>query len=267
MCDLSHELANPIAIFDTGIGSYAIVEHVKEQFPKQDLIYLADRNQFPYGSKSKPELMNVIRQTIAYLETWNPSLIVVASNAPTITVLEEVAKEFDTEVIGVYPPIEDAIEASTSKKVGVLGVQSLIESDELTTYINQTSKGASVYKFDVSILVELVESGEFLTDKYRTLMTTKKVIDDILETHEEIDVFTLSSTHLPWLYSYFKTLYPNIMFINPAQTVIDNIGKKATKGNGIIKTLVTTNDNYTIEEFQTMLERLNVQLDIEEIKI
>lgn len=267
MCNLNHNLTNPIAVFDTGIGSYAIVEHIKEQFPQQDVVYLADRNQFPYGRKSKEELTNVIRQTISYLETWEPSLIVVASNAPTITVLDKVIEDFETEIIGVYPPIKEAIEVSTSKKVGVLGVQSLIESDELSTYINREFFEESVYKFDASELVELVESGKFLSEKYHALMTTKKVIDGILETHEDIDVFTLSSTHLPWLYSYFKTLYPHIMFINPAQTVIDNIGKKVTKGNGIIKALVTTNDDYTLEEFETMLEKLNVQLNIEEIII
>ena len=34
---------NPIAIFDAGLCSYAIVEAVHKAYPKQDIIYFADR--------------------------------------------------------------------------------------------------------------------------------------------------------------------------------------------------------------------------------
>ncbi|MDT3995063.1 hypothetical protein RPO40_08410, partial [Mammaliicoccus fleurettii] len=79
--------------------------------------------------------------------------------------------------------------------------------------------------------------------------------------------FTLSSTHLPWLYIYFKELYPHIMFINPAHTIVEKVQQNTSKGNGQIKSLVTTNEAYTMEDFETMLEMLNIQLEIEEIEI
>ncbi|HAL09770.1 glutamate racemase [Mammaliicoccus vitulinus] len=267
MTHLQNELIKPIAVFDAGIGSYSIVELLKKEFPGQDLIYLADRNQFPYGQKTKSELKEVIKATVQFLEQWEPSVIIIASNAPTITVLDDVKSDFKTEVIGVYPPIKEAVEKSTSKQIGILGAQSLIESEELDTYIQRELSEGDAYKFNASSLVELVETSTFISDKYHTLITVKKFIDHIIEEHEDIDVFTLSSTHLPWLYSYFKELYPHIMFINPAHTIIEKVRQKTSKGNGIIKSLVTTNDNYRIEDFETMLEQLNIQLELEEISI
>lgn len=263
-----NDLNKPIAVFDAGIGSYAIVTLLKKEFPEQDIIYLADRNQFPYGYKSKDDLKMVLRSTLAYLENWNPSLIIVASNAPSVTVLNDVKGEFETKILGVYPPIKEGIEKSESKNIGVLGVQSLIESDEMLQYIEQeATSDATVQTYNASTLVELVESGAFLSDKYRTLMTVKSFIDNIIEQDETIDVFTLSSTHLSWLYSYLKELYPHIQFIDPATSIIDKINKYTSKGSGTIKALVTTNETYTLQEFEYMLQNLNVQLDIEEIEI
>ena len=44
-----------IAVFDAGLGSYAIVEAIKKAYPKQDIIYFADRKSFPYGTKTTDE--------------------------------------------------------------------------------------------------------------------------------------------------------------------------------------------------------------------
>ena len=35
----------PIAVFDAGLGSYAIVEAIKKAYPQQDIIYFADKER------------------------------------------------------------------------------------------------------------------------------------------------------------------------------------------------------------------------------
>ncbi|WP_242495094.1 hypothetical protein [Salinicola tamaricis] len=45
-------LNRPIAVFDAGIGSYAIVAEIQRRLPRQDVIYFA-RASFPYGSKDQ----------------------------------------------------------------------------------------------------------------------------------------------------------------------------------------------------------------------
>jgi glutamate racemase len=39
-------LKQPVAVFDAGIGSYAIARKIVDRFP-----YFADRSNFPYGGK------------------------------------------------------------------------------------------------------------------------------------------------------------------------------------------------------------------------
>ncbi|TYL24975.1 Asp/Glu racemase, partial [Streptococcus pyogenes] len=49
-------LSTPIAVFDAGIGSYAIVELIRRRQPRRDILYFADRARFPYGGKGRDEL-------------------------------------------------------------------------------------------------------------------------------------------------------------------------------------------------------------------
>ena len=79
-----------IAVFDAGLGSYAIVEAIKKAYPQQDIIYFADRKSFPYGTKTTDELKTIIEDSVDFLLKKGASFIVLASNAPSITVLDKI---------------------------------------------------------------------------------------------------------------------------------------------------------------------------------
>ncbi|MDH6230563.1 glutamate racemase [Mesorhizobium soli] len=116
-------LHRPVAVFDAGIGSYAIVAEIQKAFPRQDILYLADRASFPYGSKSRSELLSIMRGTIAVLGTYGPCAIVIASNAPSIMVLDELREDATIPLFGVFPPLQKALGLSRTGQVGIMGVQ------------------------------------------------------------------------------------------------------------------------------------------------
>ena len=58
---------NPVAVFDSGIGSLSIIRELKREVPYEDLLYFADRAHFPYGGKSHQELRELMVNTIGYL--------------------------------------------------------------------------------------------------------------------------------------------------------------------------------------------------------
>ncbi|MCP3443361.1 hypothetical protein [Bradyrhizobium sp. CCGUVB14] len=43
-----------IAVFDAGIGSYAIARKIADRFPGQDVLYFADRASFPTAARAGP---------------------------------------------------------------------------------------------------------------------------------------------------------------------------------------------------------------------
>ena len=49
--------SSPIGFFDSGLGGLTILSEVYQMLPNEQLIYLADSKNAPYGKKSKEEII------------------------------------------------------------------------------------------------------------------------------------------------------------------------------------------------------------------
>jgi len=58
-------LHRPIAVFDAGIGSYAIVAEIRKRLPRQDILYFADRASFPYGAMGRERMQATLDELLA----------------------------------------------------------------------------------------------------------------------------------------------------------------------------------------------------------
>ena len=256
------DLNDPVAVFDAGIGSYALVELIRRSQPQRDIIYFADRASFPYGAKSRDQLLSIMRSTIQYLTSLGAQTIVLASNAPSVMVLDTLKSEFAVPVYGVAPPVRTALAMSHSGKVAVLGVRSMIESEELACFVRtQADNPGDVALINASAMVELVENGAFLRQPDETAQKVAAFCDDIAASYPLIDTLTLSSTHLPWLRPFFETARPGWQFLDPADDVIAAL-PQPEGGSGRTVALVTESETYPVAEFRHMLEILQVDLPL-----
>ena len=210
-----------IVVFDSGFGSLSIIREIQKKF-KGELIYFADQKNFPYGIKSKPELEQIIKKTIVLLEKeFSPQLIVMASNTPTLLLDYN---KISSKLVGVFPPLNNAVKLSRTKNIAILGTRSVSESEVITEFIEKCNvpNDIVIHRIDCSSLVELVESGKFLTDKEYCKNIIKEVLEDVF-LDNLIDVATLSSTHLPFLEILLKSIFKNIKFLDPAKDIANAI--------------------------------------------
>ncbi|URQ74833.1 MAG: Asp/Glu racemase [Candidatus Ochrobactrum gambitense] len=262
MLTVRNGLAAPVAVFDAGIGSYALVELIRRRQPNRDIIYFADRARFPYGGKTRSELLSIMRSTIDYLIGLGAESVVLASNAPSIMVLDALKDQFAVPVYGVAPPVREAVAASRSGHVAVLGVRSMIESAELSVFVHTQATGsAEISLINASPMVELVESGLFLSNPARTAEDVARFCDVIVAEYPHIDVLTLSSTHLPWLRPFFEKARPDWLFLDPADSVVSAL-PFSQGGSGQTVALVTENAAYRASDFAKMLATLGINLDL-----
>lgn len=211
-----------IAVFDSGLGSLSIIKPI-QKICKTEIIYFADQQNFPYGNKTKKQLEQIIKNSIDLLEKeFNPELIVVGSNTPTI-LLENTNKK----IIGVNPPIKEAAHKSNTNNIAILATEAVVKSKKLSNYIKKLniSKKIKIHKINASNLVQLVESGEFIENKSYCKEFVKNSLKDIF-LNKKIDAVTLSSTHLSFLKSILKSEFPNIHFIDPAENVAEKVFEK-----------------------------------------
>lgn len=208
-----------VAVFDSGLGSLSVIGEIQRQ-TRCEIIYLADRRSFPYGSKTRRELEGLITGTIAMLrKRFSPDLIVVGSNTPSILLDIE-----SDDVLTVLPPVREAWEKSVSKSIAVLATGAAVRGRALSGYIAaQGVPEDGVHGINCSELVELVESGDIEGKN------TGRAIERILRRRFErngIDVATLSSTHLPFLRTSLEERFPEVTFLDPASGVARKVGEK-----------------------------------------
>ena len=239
-----------IAVFDSGLGSLSIIKAI-QKICKSEIIYFADQKNFPYGKKSKKQLETIIKQTIKLLENFSPDVVVMASNTPSLLV------NANRKIIRVNPPIKEAMMRSKTKNIAILGTQAAIKSKSLSKYIKKFnfSKDKKIYKIDVSILVDLVESNKFVTDKIYCKKIIKKTLSDVFS--NKIDVATLSSTHLSFLKSLLESEFPQVKFVDPADIIAIKVLAKIKKESKKNTIKIFTSGN--VKLFQKNLNKLGIK--------
>ena len=213
------EFVAKIVVFDSGLGSLSIIKAI-QKISKAEIIYFADQQNFPYGNKSHAQLESIIKKSIKTLQVeFSPDVIVMASNTPSLMLSLPTNK-----VIGVKPPLNEAHKISKSKRIGILGTKSAIKSKGLSKYIKgeKFSNSYKIFKINGSELVNLVESGKFITNKQYCKKIIKKVLNNIISKNS-IDTITLSSTHLPFLKPLLKNEFLHVQFLDPGNIVAGKV--------------------------------------------
>ena len=244
-----------IVVFDSGFGSLSVIKEIQRKV-KSDIVYFADQKNFPYGKKSKKQLLEIINQSLDIIsKEFNPDLIVLASNTPSLLLRDKLPKG----IINVLPPLEKISASKKSHNIAILATESVVQGPEIDDYIKETIKSRkhSIVKINSSSLVNLVETGKFIDKPEYCSTIIKKILKKKFQQHK-IDVATLSSTHLPFLLPLLKDAFPNVRFLDPAIIVAQKISRKNIANKNLKNKLqiFTTGD---AKKFQTKLKKIGVR--------
>jgi glutamate racemase len=254
-----------IAVFDSGLGSLSVIRGLRSQISKENIIYYADKKNFPYGKKSVEELEQIMAETVNNLSSFDPKLIVVASITPSIQMLSKIKSLSSIPILGVSIPLREASRLTKRKHIGILGTRGTIKSKELDEQIKlDVPQDIFVTKFDASDLIEIVEKGFFLKDADHTIKTISRSMDGLKDTN--LDVLVLSSTHLSFIRSYLESMYPSVRIIDSALSAVKEIrqflkSKNILRKNGLGRMRIVVNGNK--DEFQETLLEMGLSGSVE----
>ncbi|MEO9276724.1 MAG: aspartate/glutamate racemase family protein [Nitrososphaera sp.] len=241
-----------IAVFDSGLGSLSVIRPIQKK-TKLEIIYFADQENYPYGTKSSKELSRIIKSTISKLEErFSPDVIVVGSNTPSLLLGINTRRK----IVGVLPPLHDASKKTRTRSIGILATRSVIKSKKLQQYIRKNvPKNIQVTKIDASPLVELVESGKFMSEKKQTIKKIKKILYKIPK--NKVDTITLSSTHLPFLLPMLQQVFPHVSFLDPADSIARKVASMLSSKKSRSSLRIYASGD--IRSFQTKLHKIGIK--------
>lgn len=204
---------SPIGFFDSGLGGLTILSEVYQMLPNEQLIYLADSKNAPYGKKSKEEIIALSIKNTEKLIDLGCKMVVVACNTATTNAIKLLREKYNIPFIGIEPAIKPAALNSKTDKVGVLATKGTLSS-ELFTFTAKKLENTQFIEVEGVGLVEIVESGEL--DKAIPLL--EQYLGKMLL--QGVDSVVLGCTHYPMLIPIIKRILPqHIALIDSGEAV------------------------------------------------
>jgi glutamate racemase len=194
----------PVLFIDSGIGGLPYCKDFLTRNPQEEIYYLADRENFPYGQRKKEELASIlIKLTKKLLEKINPKIIVLACNTATVSSLEPLRMHFpQIPFVGTVPAIKPAANASKCGKVGVLGTARTIDDPYNQNLAEEGEKKCNVIGIAAPDLVEFVEKHFNEADEKEKKEIVRKYIE--LFCAKGADTLVLGCTHFLYLLEEFR---------------------------------------------------------------
>jgi glutamate racemase len=220
--------ANPIGVFDSGVGGLTVVRALMERLPFESIHYFGDTARVPYGVKSVETIAHYTTQIAEFLLEKQVKLLIVACNTMAAVASQVV---HDLSPVPVLDVIEagalNALAATHTRRIGVIGTPTTVNSNAYGRAIHEVEPEARVVSQACPLFVPLVEEGWL--DHPVTRLTAQEYLKPILA--ERIDTLVLGCTHYPLL----KPLLAEVA--GPGVTLVDSAEAMAERTAALLTDL------------------------------
>jgi glutamate racemase len=196
----------PVLFLDSGIGGLPYLRYFRERNPGEDLVYAADRLNFPYGTKDKDTLNRLLSSLLSRLiAIARPKLVVLACNTASVSALDNLRKEFSSlPFVGTVPAIKPAVLNSRTGLAGVLGTERTIADAYIQALARKFNPACRVMGVAAAELVEFVEHAMDRASKARRLEIIRPYVERFRAAGA--DSIVLGCTHFLFLLDEFREL-------------------------------------------------------------
>lgn len=192
----------PIGVFDSGVGGLSILERIHQLLPDENLIYMADSANAPYGPKGDAFIVERSRQIMDFFVSRKAKVVVVACNTATAGAVNILRQEYEMPIIGMEPAIKPAARESRSGVIGVLATEGTLASDKFVDLKSRFDGKVEIITQPCPGLVEEIEKVKTDTATVKNLL--QQYIPPLLG--KGADTLVLGCTH----YSFIKAMVKEI---------------------------------------------------------
>lgn len=265
--------SNSIGIFDSGVGGMTVFSEIAKQLPNESMIYLGDTKNFPYGNKSKDNIIRIANKCVKFLISKNVKMVVIACGTATSQAIEVLKENFDIPIIGIIEPtILDLKQEENIKNIGVIATDGTIRSGQWEKQIKKALPNVNVINKACPLLAAMAEEGWTDND------VAKAAINEYLSAFNgyNLDKLILGCTHYPLFQKIIREkLGDGVDIINTGTKIAKYLKEYLKKNNlendanNIAKNQIYLTDiecNF-IKVAKNISKDLNLEEDIKKVDI
>lgn len=243
----------PIGMFDSGVGGLTVFSEIIKELPNEDIIYLGDTKNFPYGSKSKEAIIELSKKCVEFLISRDVKLIIIACGTATSQSIETLQKIYNIPIIGIIEPTIKAIKEDKENinRIGIIATLGTIKSNAWEKCILENIENVEVLNKACSLLAPLAEEG--WVDNEVAYYTIK----EYMKGFDNIDKLILGCTHYPLFKDLIqKELGNDVDIINTGEKLAKYLREYLIHNN--IQNVDNISPNYELYLTDTECNFINV---------
>lgn len=209
-----------------------MVNAVRALLPAENIVYLADPLHFPYGEKTKEELMEIVKPIIGYLsQDKRAKLIITACGTLSSVCLPDLAQLTSVPVMGIVrPACQEAAQVTKKGKIGVLATHATIRTGAFRQALQEINSHLEVIQEAWPEFILAIEKGEFNTPEWRT-----QVKNRLLSLKQRgVDTLIMGCTHFSLISWFFQKLGgEDLQVVDPAWVCAQKVKEKLYSGKKV----------------------------------
>lgn len=219
-------------VYDSGRGGELALAYLRDICPREDLIFLGDRKNAPYGTKTENELIPIIEYNLGRLFDLGCDRVLIACCTASTVYPRLSPSVRERSIPIILPSAAVARSVSGTSRVAVLGTRRTVESHAFRCALD----GLEVLEIEAGRLVTEIENGadsENCTESLSLYLLSK--IEKIVGFGA--DTLILGCTHFAALEDKIKELYLSIakhgiITVNCARIGADIAARRIARGRG-----------------------------------
>ncbi|ALC83766.1 MULTISPECIES: glutamate racemase [Bacillus] len=248
-----------IAFFDSGIGGITVLHEAMKQLPREDFVFFADTLHVPYGTKSKADVKEYVKQSVETIREEEVKALVIACNTATSIAVSELRNTYDFPIIGMEPAVKPALEISRSagKRVLVFATPLTLKQSKYTQLVSRIDDQRLVDSLPLPELVELCERLNFESQEVIDYFTEKLSSFDL----NNYGTVVLGCTHYPFYKHVLRSILPNhiqivdgsVGTVHRLAVILSEAGQLHADGNADTKFLCSSQNPDYIRKMEKAL--------------
>lgn len=235
----------PIGIFDSGVGGLSILAKLRKALPTEDIIYLGDQKNMPYGEKSDVEIVRLTVNSCRFLVNHNAKIIILGCNTASVYSLSTLRTLFPQVIfVGTVPVVKVLIESTKTGSVLLLTTLATARSQYLADLIKKyNSKRVSINVLALRGIERLVEEAKINIPETKNLLRSQllEMVDS------NLDCVGLSCTHFIFLKKIIADILgKRVRIFDPVAAIVKRTENLLADNN-----LLSVNNHYGQIKFYT----------------
>ena len=220
--------ADPIGVFDSGVGGLSVLRAVRAELPHEALLYVADSGHAPYGDRPPAFIDARADAIIRFLRSRAAKAVVVACNTVTGAAIEALRARHPLPIVAIEPAVKPAAAATRSGVIGVMATSVTLASANFARLVEKFAAGTHVVTQPCPGLVEQVERGDLGSATTRALV--KRYLEPLLE--QGADTVVLGCTHYAFLRPVIAELAGDgVSIVDPAAPVARELRRRLAEAH------------------------------------